>query len=326
MNLALVGAYTLIAGMGAGQDPATDLAKFGLKPNSVFTTTNGIAVIAEGETIELVGASDLALPLSGVWDATGRLLDQRRIDRFFQILDDRAATGDGGRVIDSRSSERYVREEFGSDPDERTFAMAFQLSANLTKAVDVRADRNKTFAPRLAQTRPVIGEGEQAYIGEMRVIKPVLPKDYTGDTFDYRLEVPGGKWVTLAEFPFAAETKVADGAIDIKVRWMPYSQFLEVDGRQTMVDYKGYFFTVTLPPVLRDVDLEIVTSDPPDDAKMLPGLRPEHIVGEDQGKAFAGKDLFVAYGLSSRSETRRFILRARPKRIVEFKGIPFRRR
>ncbi len=312
MNLALLSAFTLIAQPGVQQDSSPDalLAKFGLKPPPVFVATDGRATIAEGETVDLVGACDLADPVERVWNAGGRLLDKAQSDVFWEIMD-------------LPTKPVNLRKDYAQDKDKRTFAMAFRLSPTLAEANDVREDVNKTFAIMLSQTRPMVGTGASAYVGEMRIIKPILPKEYTGSTFDFRLEVPGGPWVTLAEFAFGQDTTFADGAIDVKMRWQDKSEFKTVDERQVLVDYKGYFFTITMPPALRGVETEIVTNDPPEEASLLPGR--QHVRGEDYGSSFKGKDLFAVYGLTSRSATRKFTLRARPKRIVEFKGIPFKR-
>lgn len=309
MNLAVIGAYYLIAASGAQQDPTPEavLAKFGLKPTIYVTAVDGKATIAPGETIDFVGACDLAEPIEKVWNADGRLLDGLRLKLFWDIM---------GLPAD-------VKREYGRDEDKRTFAMAFQLSANLTEANDVREDVNKTFTAMLSQTRPAVSAG--ALVGEMRIIRPVLPKDYAGTTFDFRLEVPGGEWVKIAEFPFGPDTTLAEGAIDIKQRWQALSDFRTVDDRQIIVDYKGYYFTLTLPSALRDMELDITTNDPREDARLLPAVVKQHIRGEDQHAAFKGKDLFLVYGLNSRSESRKFTLRARPRRIAEFKGVPFKR-
>jgi hypothetical protein len=306
--------------------PEAVLAKFGLKPTLVVQAVEGRATVAEGQTIELVAVCDFNDPRRLLWDATGRLVDRAAADLFWSILDDRPAN----RIadLDRRSSETYCRELFESEDKEKpelTVGIAFRLSANLTKALDPREDVDKKIVLRLASTRPVAGSGDAAFIGEARVLRPVLPKDFTGDTFDYRLEVPGGEWVKLAEFAFGEDTKLADGLIDAKMRWQPHSDFRMVDERQTIVDYKGYYFTLTLPPALREMELEIVTNDPKEDAALLPPVVRQHIRGEDQGEAFKGKDLFLVYGLNSRSESRRFTLRARTKRVVEFRGLPFRR-
>ncbi len=312
MNLALLGAFSLIAQTAVPQDGSPDavLVKFGLKPNFTVAAVDGKATLAEGETIELVGACDLADPIEKVWNATGRLLDGVQTKLFWDIMD-------------LPTKPVNLRRDYAQDKDGRTFAMAFRLSANLTEANDVRSDVNTTFAMMLSQTRPMVGSGASAYVGEMRIIKPIHPKEYKGNTFDFRLEVPGGNWVTLLEFPFGKDATFADGAIDIKMRWQDNSDFRFVDDRQVLVESKGYFFTVTLPAALRELDIEIVTNDPPEDAKLLPNK--QHIRGEDYDKAFKGKDLFQVFGLTSRSELRKFVLRARPKRIVEFKGVPFKR-
>ncbi len=315
MNLALIGAFTLIAQTAVPQDaaPETVLAKFGLRPTVFIAATDGKATLAPGETIELVGACDLAnYPVDTVWNASGRLLDGVLTKLFWEIMD-----------LPERPNN--LRKEYGLDKDKRTFAMAFRLSPILTEGNDVREDINKTFSVMLSETRPLVGTGASAYVGEMRIIKPILPKEYKGDTFDFRLEVPGGGWVNLAEFAFGKDTTFADGAIDVKMRWQSYSDFKMVDDRQTIVDYKGYFFTVTFPIALREMELEIVTNDPAEDAKLLPSTVKQHIRGEDYDKAFKGKDLFSVYGLSSRSADRKFTLRARPKRVVEFKSVPFKR-
>jgi hypothetical protein len=315
MNLIPLCAFTLIAQSVHPQDAAPDavLAKFGLKPTLHFTATAGKATLAPGETIELVGACDLSRdPVEEVWDASGHLLDGAKTQLFWEIMD-------------LPEKPINIRKEYGLDKDKRTFAMAFRLAPSLVEANDLREDVNSTVAVMLSETRPAVGTGASAYVGERRIIKPILPKEYKGNTFDFRLEVPGGDWVNLADFPFGKDTTLADGAIDVKMRWQSYSDFKTVDDRQIIVDYKGYFFTVTLPAALREMELEIVSNDQPEDAKLLPSTVKQHFRGEDYDKAFVGKDLFTVYGLTSRSAERKFTLRARPKRIVEFKDVPFRR-
>lgn len=309
--------FAIVALGLATQDPV--LERFGLKPVPPVVAVDGKATIADGETMELVGAADLADPRRWIWDANGRLVDQVRRDLFWKILDDRPPSGN----LDKRDSETYVMESFGQDEDKRSFAMAFRLSAGLTKAWDVREDVNKKFALLLSQTKAATGS--QGTVGEARILRPVFPKDHTGTTFDIRFEVPGGEWKTIAEFPFGPDTTLADGLIEIKMRWQQHSDFRMVEDRQTIVDYKGYYFTLILPAALREMELEIVTNDPPEDAALLPSVVQQHIRGEDQHEAYKGRDLFLVYGLNSRSEARKFTLRARPKRIVEFRGIPFKR-
>jgi hypothetical protein len=290
------------------------LARFGLKPNSTFIAQNGRATLAEGETIELVAMTDLADPLGVVWGPDHQRVTRQAEDFFWKTL----GLGQDGRT------QTDVRAEYGDDEDKRTFAMAFRLSPNLTRAWDVTADVGKTFSPLLSAVRRPLPEDSDKSIGEARILKPILPKDSTDTTFDFRLEVPGGPWVTIVEFPFGPETKLRDGEIDVVMRYTDFADFKTVDGIERIVDYKGYYFTMTLPAALRDLELEVVTNDPASDAKLLPLVITQHFRGEDRGEEFKGKDLFLVYGLRSGSPTRKFTLRARPKRIVEFKAIPFK--
>lgn len=313
MSLAALVALNAIVAPVVSQDgDAAVLAKFGLKPATVVVATDGTATLSEGETVSLVGACDLAESGEKVWNTSGRLLDGAAIKLFWEI-------------VDLPTTPVNIRQDYAEDKDGRTFVMAFRLSPNLKEANDVREDLNRTIALKASETRPAKGTGTNDYVGEMRVLKPIVPKDYEGDTFNFRLEVPGGEWKTLAEFSFGKDATFADGLIDVKMRWQSDSAFRWIDNVQTIVDFKKYYFTVTLPPALRAMELEIVSNEPPEDAPYLPEVQNQYIRGEDQGAAFKGKDLFLVCGLNKRSETRKFTLRARPKRIVEFKGVPFRR-
>lgn len=313
MSLAALVALHVVAPLINVQDAdGAILAKFGLKPTVVVTAENGTATLAEGETITLIGACDLAVSIEAVWNVSGRLLDGAAIKQFWEI-------------VDLPTSPVNMRQAYAEDEDKRTLVMAFRLSPNLKEANDVREDLNRTVMLKASETRPAKGTGANDFIGEMRVLKPILPKDYEGSTFDFRLEVPGGEWKTLAEFSFGKDAKFADDQIEVKMRWQPDSAFRWIDNVQTIVDFKKYYFTVTLPPALRAMELEMVSNEPPEDAPYLPEVQTQFIRGEDQGAGFKGKDLFLVCGLNKRSETRKFTLRARPKRIVQFEGVPFRR-
>ena len=324
---ALLIASLLFAPSASAQDTTGDhpLAQFGLKPAIVVTAAHGKASFPGGGAIELVGALDLSDPLGQVWDAEGHLVDRPRSELFWKILDDRPPQEEGETNLDKRSGEQYVREVFGKDKDGRTFAMAFRLTGGPTTANDFRTDVNRTFLPNALGIRTVQGTGDAAYVGVARIVKPILPKDSKDSTFDFRLEVPGGEWTKIVDFPFGPEDKLLDGKITAMMRYQNLSDFKTVNGVEQIVDYKGYYFTFTLPIELRDAELEIVTNDPPEDAKLLPPVLTQHIPGEEQGKEFAGMDLFLVYGLRSHSATRTFTLRARPKRIVEFRSIPFKK-
>jgi hypothetical protein len=307
---------TLVALLLAVQDQ-DPLAKFGLKPTVSVVASDGKATLGEGETVELLGFADLAEPIIQVRTLSGRPLDKPTEDVFWAILDDRPTddlTRAGAYGMDSRA---FVLRSWAKDRDKRTLGLAFRLSGGPTTALDVRED-----AKKLALASSSVRPQSNGSVWVSRVLRPVLPKDSTDTTFDFRLEVPGGAWATIAEFPFGPDTKLAEGAIDLKQRWQAFSDFRTVEDRQVIVDYKGYFFTVTFPEALREMELEIVTNDPAEDRKLLPTVVTQHIRGEDQGEAFKGKDLFLVYGLTSRSEARRFTLRARPRRIVEFRGLP----
>jgi hypothetical protein len=317
MNLAV--ALALFVAPQTAQEADAVLSKFGLKPATTVVAVDGKATLAEGELIELVGACDLAKSDERVWDASGRLLDGVRTKLFWDIMD--LPT----EIEGLPTAKVNPRKEFASDDDGRTFLLAFKLSPRLKEANDVREDLNKTILVKASETRPAKGTGPNDFVGEMRVLKPIVPKDYEGNTFDFRLEVPGGEWTKLAEFPFGPDTAFADGLIDVKMRWQSDSAFQWVENVQTIVDFKKYYFTVTLPPPLRAMELEIVSNEPPEDLPYLPGVQTQYVRGEDQGAAFKGKDLFIVHGLNKRSETRKFTLRARPKRIVEFRGVPFKR-
>ena len=320
----LLGALLLLSsGQTVGQEPTH--ADFGIKPNRTITATGGKATIAEGETVELVGINDLSDAVGEVWDASGKLVDRQEAELFWKILDERPPATEGEILRGRETPQEYLRRQYGKDRDGRTIAIAFRLTGGLTSAHDVRADVDKTFVLNVAGTRPAQGSGQSTYVGVARILKPVFPKDTVATAFDFRLEVPGGTWTKIVEFPFGDDTKLRDGQIDAVMRYMDHSDYREIDGVREIVDYKGYYFTLTLPEVLRSADLEVLTNDPAGDAVRLPPVVTQHIRGEDLGKEFAGKDLFLVYGLRERGATRKFTLRARHKRTVEFKGIPFKR-
>jgi hypothetical protein len=321
MGVLLAALLLLSSGQSAGQEPTH--ADFGIKPNRTITATGGKATVAEGESVEIVGVSDLASDVADVWDANGRLLDRQSAELFWTILDDRPPAKEGDTQLGRETPEEYLRRLHGKDPDGRTIAIAFRLTGGLTSALDVRADIDKTFVLNVSDTRLPQGSGPSAYVGVARILKPVFPKDTVATKFDFRLEVPGGAWTKIVEFPFGEDTKLRDGQIDAVMRYMDYSDYREIDGVREIVDYKGYYLTLTLPEALRGAELEVLTNDPAGDAVRLPPVVTQHIRGEDLGKEFAGKDLFLVYGLRERGATRKFTLRARHKRIVEFKGIPF---
>jgi hypothetical protein len=318
----LLGALLLLSsGQSAGQEPTH--ADFGIKPNRTITATGGKATVAEGETVEIVGVSDLSSAVADVWDANGRLVDRREAELFWKILDERPPATESEILKDRETPEEYLRRQYGRDRDGRTIAIAFRLTGGLTSANDVRADVDKTFVLSVSGTRPAEGTGPGSYVGVARILKPVFPKDTVATKFDFRLEVPGGEWTKIVEFPFGEDTKLRDGQIDAVMRYMDHSDYREIDGVREIVDYKGYYLTLTLPGALRGAELEVLTNDPAGDAVRLPPVVTQHILGEDLGKELAGKDLFLVYGLRERGATRKFTLRARHKRIVEFKGIPF---
>jgi hypothetical protein len=320
----LLGALLLLSsGQSAGQDPTH--ADFGLKPNATISAIGGKASPSEGETVELVGITDLSDAVGEVWDSNGKFVDRQTSELFWKIVDERPPATEGEILRGRETPQEYLRRQYGKDRDGRTVAIAFRLTGGLTAANDVRADVDKTFVLNVAGTRPVQGAGQSAYVGVARILKPVLPKDSTATTFDFRLEVPGGAWTKIVEFPFGEDTKLRDGQIDAVMRYMDYSDYREIDGVREIVDYKGYYFTLTLPGVLRSAELEVLTNDPAGDAVRLPPVVTQHIRGEDLGKELAGKDLFLVYGLRERGATRKFTLRARNKRTVEFKAIPFKR-
>ena len=308
------------------------LAKYGLKPNSLVTAVDGKATLGEGETIELIAMTDLAQPGWPVYGVNLAPVPKLVEDEFWSTLDDRLPPPPEApeRVRDQRSSQTYVRETFSQDdvekPEEkRTFAMVFRLSPNLHRALDVDADSGKTYMPRLARTRFPKPEDATKSVGEGRILRPVFAKDNAAKTFDFRLQVPGGPWTNLAEFAFIGETTLLDGEVKATMRYQDNAEFRTVDGVRKIVEYKSYYLIFTLPEALREMELEVVTNDPSTDAALLPPIVTQHIRGETYAPEFTGKDLFLVYGLRSRGAERKFTLRARPKRTVVFKNIPYRR-
>ncbi len=295
-----------------GQDA---LAKYGLSPNVRLTAQNGKATFAQNESIEIVGLSDLADPTGLVYGLDLSPVSRPNENFFWKTLD---LVKDERTLVD-------VRAEYAQDKDKRTFAMVFRLSPTLTRAKDIPADMGKTYSPLLSTTRKPLPEDADKSIGEARILKPLFPKDVVSLVFDFRLEVPGGTWVTLAEWAFGPETSLRGGDFSVMQRYQDFSDFREINGERKIIDYKGYYFTFTLPEALREMELEVVTNDPAADLPLLPQVVTQHFRGEEVNKDFKGQDLFLVYGLRTGSAARKFTLRARPKRFVEFKAIPFKR-
>lgn len=308
VSAAVLAMFALSASQG--QD---SLAKYGLKPNSTIVAQNGKATVAPGETIEIAGLSDLADASGLVYGLDLQPVARKDEDFFWRTLD----------LVKDKRTLVDVRAEYAKDPDKRTFAMVFRLSPNLSRAIDVSADMGKTFSPLLSSTRHPQPEDSDKSIGEARILKPLFPKGVESTVFNFNLEVPGGEWVDLVTFPFGPDTELLGGDVKIIQRYTDYSDFREVDGVRKIIDYKGYYFTLTLPEALRPLELEIVTNDPASDAALLPKVVTQHFRGEEKGEEFKGKDLFLVYGLRSGGLARRFTLRARPKRFVQFQRIPF---
>ncbi len=282
------------------QDPPSSaevLTAFGLSENKAFLATAGIATISDSEFVELVGVSNLAQPELGVWKSDGSKVSEGTANKFWDAMD---------LKIDAK-------ELYAADKEGRTFAMVFRLSKGLTRALDVRQDEGKSFKPLMAQSR--INEGNFV----SRVIGPMKDEQ----KIDFRLEAPGGAWTDLVTFPIAGETK--ERGIEVIKGWKNTAEFVNVNGVEEAVKIRTHYFTVTAPEALREMDLAMFSNDPIEDATMLGEFRSEHIEGEDQGKEFAGKELFIVPCLNKLNFERSFTLRARPKRIVEFRAIPLKR-
>lgn len=272
-------------------------AAFGLGPNVTVVAEKGVAAFANGDSIQLIAASNLAKPDLGLWSLNGEAVSGPSVSQFWDALD---------LSIDGK-------EIYSKDKEGRTFALVFKLSNGVNRALDVRSDREKTYRPLMSQSRT------QDKVYESRIIGPMKDEP----TMDFRLEIPGGDWTTLLSFPLTGET--IDKGIEVIKRWQNRAEYVTINGSEEIVRMRVHYFTVTLPEALRDADLEIVSNDPAEDALRLGKYLPEHIVGEDQGKEFEGKNLFIVPCLNKLNFDRVFTLRARPKRIAEFRSIPFKR-
>lgn len=287
---------------GSPQDPPVQedvLAKYGLRPNIEFISVAGKVNFAKDETVELVGAADLAVSFVTPWDYRGKPLTTSDQAAFWRILD----LNDG------------MRESIMEDPDKRSFALAFRIPNKNIACNDVAEDEGKNYELYLTKTVPA--SSTMPYIGLARVLRPKTETD----VFEFRFESPGGAWKDIVKFGYRLKTEI-DG-IEFDMRQYRRSKFVEVEGEQSTVEYVSYLFTVKLPEELQALDLQIVTNDTAEELAALPEKEiTQHLSGEVRGEAFEGLDLFVAFAPRKKEFDRIFTLQARPKRIAVFKNIP----
>lgn len=275
-------------------------------PNSqgqnVFVTAElGKAKFAGDDSIELVGISDLTRPRLGAWSASGTTLESGASNLYWKVLD-----------LSNEEIEQYKSDRAG-----RTICVVLRLNG-AQKAQTLPFDEIRSIRTYTSKLRKVDGISYLAL-----VIGPKYVKDEVAKTLDLRIEVPGGAWNSLLQFPLAGETK--ENGIEVIKRYQLDARFATINGKEEIVRWRIHYFTATLPTELRGTDLIVVSNDPEEDFRLLDGSEPVHILGEDQGQEFVGKDLFIVPCVNKLNFDRVFTLRWRPKRIAVFNDLPLKR-
>jgi hypothetical protein len=297
---------TMLAWIFAGLDlGAASLAVFNDSEDAVKQSGVGAVktIVAQegkasgdGFSIRFVGACDLAAKNPKPWGLDGGPLSKVGAAQFW------------------RSINRKPNDAFSRDPDGRTFAIGFVVMGP-TYVTTVLEDWDTHYA-LLSDYGSGMIRGKPRYIGT--VLKP-LQVDHG---FTYRLEAKPTQGKEILRFNEGA--KEFPEGFSFAFEEPEGINLVKADERKTEeVPLVRFRVITTVPPELRDMELELATNDPAPKSE-IPLLTNYCLTmkGEKVGEKYKGKIVFEMRLPAKPAKKRVFVLTAKQRTLIEFRNIP----